>query len=284
MIPALAKEASILAIERTVFPREYEYSDQPSRLWGGQYEWFWGVPDTLRAAAGEHGKRAVPATPRSQDPLHQWTGYWGALQTVLMYRLGWTRPDLGLAWWYETGKPTDDPTLRLISEVWDSDGNLDTFLGWLLLRGSRYPVGTSKPTWVEAPTNVQLLPNHWQRWMREIGTSARVLNQKWFSLDSSQPGDSLHLSSHLGEGGTPDSSAYLAPVAFEHRRAVFVTSAADAWYVDLKNRGDELPVIGVQSWKVDVFVKPIGYLGTYRRSMQTGLWFTGRHRYHAAGN
>lgn len=73
-------------------------------------------------------------------------------------------------------------------------------------------------------------------------------------------------------------------MAAKQRKAVFVTSAADSWYMDLKDRGDKLAVAGVQSWKIDVVVKPIGYLGIYRRSMQTGLWFTGRHHYHAAGN
>jgi hypothetical protein len=35
---------------------------------------------------------------------------------------------------------------------------------------------------------------------------------------------------------------------------------------------------------VDVFVRQIGFVGTYRRSRDTGLWFAGQHRYHAVGN
>lgn len=57
----------------------------------------------------------------------------------------------------------------------------------------------------------------------------------------------------------------------------------DAWYSDLMERGDALPTTGIQSWKVDVFVKPVGFLGTYRKSFDTGLWFTGQHRHHLAG-
>ncbi|ROQ64729.1 hypothetical protein EDF36_0226 [Rathayibacter sp. PhB152] len=271
-------------IERTAFPRQYASPEQPPTLWGGQFEWYWGVPDTLRAVALEHGQRAVPAAPRDGDPHPQLRGYWTALQTLLMYRLGWTRPDLGLAWWYDKGKPTDDPTLRLISEIWDSDGNLDIFLGAALLRRGRYPVGRPKPDWVELPPHVRPLPRRWQQWLREVETPTRGVNKYSFSLDPAHPGDSLHLYGHLGEGGDSDPSAFLVPTSSENRTAVFVTSTADSWYGDLRNRGNKLPVSGVQSWKVEVFVKPIGYLGTYRRSMQTGLWFTGRHLYHAAGN
>lgn len=270
-----------MVLERTVYPRQYGHADQSSISWGGQFEWFWGVPETLRAAATENSRRAIPAAPRHGDPHPQSRGYWAALQILLLRRLGWTRPDLGLAWWYDEGKPTDDPTLKLISDAWDADGNLDIYLGWLLLRRNRFPVGTPNQSWVTSTTSGRPLPQRWQQWLRQLETSAQATEHQWFTLD---PGDSLHLTGHLGEGGEPDLAAYLATVAAEHRKAVFVTSAADTWYVDLKNRGDKLPVAGVQSWKVDVFVKPIGYLGTYRKSMQTGLWFTGRHRYHAAGN
>lgn len=36
--------------------------------------------------------------------------------------------------------------------------------------------------------------------------------------------------------------------------------------------------------RVDVVVAPLGWLGTYRRSSLTGLWFRGRHETHELGN
>lgn len=48
--------------------------------------------------------------------------------------------------------------------------------------------------------------------------------------------------------------------------------------------GATLPSLGTGSWHVDVVVKPMGWLGTFRRSWVTGLWFQGRHLIHAAGN
>jgi hypothetical protein len=37
-------------------------------------------------------------------------------------------------------------------------------------------------------------------------------------------------------------------------------------------------------WTVDVVVEPWGWLGTFRRSPVTGLWYQGRHGVHLAGN
>jgi hypothetical protein len=37
------------------------------------------------------------------------------------------------------------------------------------------------------------------------------------------------------------------------------------------------------SWRVDVVCQPLGWLGTFRRSRRSGLWFTGRHRWHELG-
>jgi len=36
-------------------------------------------------------------------------------------------------------------------------------------------------------------------------------------------------------------------------------------------------------WQVDVFDRQVGYLGRYRQSRETGLWFTGRHSVHMWG-
>jgi hypothetical protein len=37
------------------------------------------------------------------------------------------------------------------------------------------------------------------------------------------------------------------------------------------------------SWHVDLCIRNIGYLGVFRRSLKTGLWFTGPQRYHSTG-
>ncbi|WP_147304956.1 hypothetical protein [Subtercola boreus] len=96
--------------------------------------------------------------------------------------------------------------------------------------------------------------------------------------------DPLHLSGHLGETGSPDVNSRLFRDGISKTSGAFITSTMDAWYTDLSAKATDLKMIGTHSWKVDVFVKPVGFLGTFRRSAQTGLWFAGRHRYHSAGN
>lgn len=41
---------------------------------------------------------------------------------------------------------------------------------------------------------------------------------------------------------------------------------------------------GSHDVRMDVIVRPLGWLGTYRKSRVTGLWFRGRHRWHMLGN
>jgi hypothetical protein len=55
------------------------------------------------------------------------------------------------------------------------------------------------------------------------------------------------------------------------------------WYRALVEAGSTLPQVEQRSWHVDVYARPVGHLGTYRRSRISGLWFSGPHRYHDPG-
>lgn len=56
------------------------------------------------------------------------------------------------------------------------------------------------------------------------------------------------------------------------------------WYSALARLGATLPArFDGRSWRVDVVVRPIGWLGTYRQSRVTSRWFTGQHRWHELG-
>ena len=43
-------------------------------------------------------------------------------------------------------------------------------------------------------------------------------------------------------------------------------------------------VAGPHDIRMDEVVRPLGWLGTYRKSRVTGLWFRGWHRWHMLGN
>jgi len=67
--------------------------------------------------------------------------------------------------------------------------------------------------------------------------------------------------------------------------ALSVAESVTGWYSALAELGNALPPRpGDGNWRVDIHVTPIGYLGEYRRSWMTGLWFAGPHRYHSSGN
>jgi hypothetical protein len=64
------------------------------------------------------------------------------------------------------------------------------------------------------------------------------------------------------------------------RRAVLLLDSMMGWYRALVSETRSLPKPKGHSWRLEVVVKPVGWLGTYRRSAETGLWFTGRHYVH----
>lgn len=264
---------------------EYGNSAESSRaeleaMHGGQLEWFWSVPGLFHALAAPSTGQTVAAAPEAADPPEQSLGYWTALHYLLLYRLGWAKPDQGLRWWYEQGKPVDDPTLALVAAVWGADRRLDQYLAWLLQGQPIFlnPEHLNSADWAsEAPE----MPEKWHRWAAKANRDSA----QGSTLLSFQGGwDPLHLTGHTGQSGTPDPEASLTVVSRSECRAIFLTSTMDAWYFDLAERAKSLPDIGCHSWRVDVVVKPVGFLGTYRKSRDTGLWFVGKHRYHTPGN
>jgi hypothetical protein len=95
--------------------------------------------------------------------------------------------------------------------------------------------------------------------------------------------DMLHLSRHLvAADGASTSRMFIERE--EERKAVVVVEPLVGWYVGLARAGATLPEIGEHSWYVDVICPPVGWLGTYRRSRRTGLWFAGKHSVHELGN
>lgn len=213
----------------------------------------------------------MPAAPAQMgDTLYSRLSYYTALQYLMLYRLGWSSPAQGLMRWYDLGKPTDDYTLALLSEVWDYDETLDYHLSWLLDRQPRFLVARGKVHWPEKPPE---LNRHWDAWLRNA-------QRKYYPLGG---GDPYYLTGHLGEYGESDPEACISVLSKADRTAIFVTGTMNSWYWDLRKKMLTLPAVN-GSWKVDVFVRPVGFLGTYRLSWETQLPYVGRHRYYELGN
>lgn len=252
---------------------------------GGDSQWCFGVPWVFRALASPQSMERLPASPfdsdvpRSVDRLSQACGYWNCLLYLLTYSFGWSRPDRGFKWWMDHGQPVEDPRFQLISEIWGRDGHLDWFAAFLYSQDYRHsslaPMAlgfTAEPVAVDS------------RWIDE---------QKRQQQDEARGGpEGKHLT--VGPGKRDHSSGpimeprvrgQLLRSKSASRRAVFTTTSAWGWYGSLDEAGRKaLKKHPGLDWKVDVVVLPMGWLGTFRRSWTTGLWFSGKHRYHIVGN
>jgi hypothetical protein len=104
--------------------------------------------------------------------------------------------------------------------------------------------------------------------------------------DPTAPGgwDPHHPSSHIDGPLQPVAGkALLVRTSTAERRAVLLLDSMIGSYRALATESRSLPKLSAYSWRIDVLVKPVGWLGTYRKSSESGLWLTGRHSVHIRG-
>ncbi|GAA2175664.1 hypothetical protein GCM10009846_26430 [Agrococcus versicolor] len=234
---------------------------------GGEWHWDWGIPLVYRALQAPYTGSSMPIAPSHQTVDEDAVGYWNALHHVLTYSLGWARHDWGLRWWYDSGKPTNDPRLALVDAIWESDGLLNRYLGW----AHDKPGHTSGVFGSRGDDSDDA-----ERWSGTIVTEREV----------GSGGDSpwgKHLEGHWSGPLDGDPERRLS-LDRDSRRAVLMCESASGWTTALREAGGSLPVHRNSAWRIDVVVKPIGFLGTYRKSWQTGIWFAGGHELHSRGN
>jgi hypothetical protein len=236
----------------------------------------WGdaIPGLFRTLAAPLTFEPMPALSEPPDRHPDALGYWTALLHMLIYSLGWARPDRGLRWWYDTGRPVDDPRLAVLDHVWRRDGYLEDFALWLSNSTWILPLHQLAELTGHADDDVTVEPHP------EWTAAARVREHSMFDGGS----DPYHLSVHTtGPLEQPRGEALLLRSGRTDRQAVLILDSMVGWYRALSEEGAALPELGERSWHVDVVVRPVGWLGTYRRSRATGLWFSGRHRSHTPG-
>lgn len=260
--------------------------DQPTDadIFGGQFEWCFAVPWVFRTLASPRSLERMPAAPTRStgndgtDQLEQSCGYWNCLLYLLTYSFGWSRPDLGFKWWLDNDKPVDDPRFQLISEVWGADGYLDWFAAFLFSEEYKYGTALSRMANSFHSDRVDVD----RRWIDEQKRAEEMA----FPVGPFGKHLSIQADSHSG-GATeePKVKGHMLRSGTSHRRAVFTTDSMWGWYRSLdQTAATFLPDHPKVDWKVDAVVRPVGWLGTYRKSSKTGLWFSGRHRFHSIGN
>lgn len=261
---------------------ELDYRSSNHGWLGEETRWLINVPAMFRALAAPQGTHDFIRAPEPGEE-HPGGGpaYWGSLLYLLVYGFGWSSPAHGIAWWTRAGRPTDDPRFALIEEVWVRDGQFDWFCAWLW---------RTRP-WFDP-----------QSWPRDVGELDHGRSDDWFEevMDVIQRSmvhapyggyggsDPLHLAPHIGSGlesGFTPGDCSLTLDARGGPHGVLLADHLMAWPRCLRDStllADDHP--SGRSWRIDVVVTTVGWLGTYRRSRDTGRWFTGRHRYHRVGN
>ena len=252
-------------------------------LWaalGEQVEWGFAIPWVSRAVASPAGRMPMLQPPRRGDDFMKGAlAYWCSLLHLLIYSFGWARPDRGLRWWYDAGKPTDDLRLQLLSAVWDADGQLDWFAAWLWASSRMLPTELFTKTcgYVEDEVSLKVDKDWVDRQSREAEASG-------IPAPIGGGGDPLHLAAHIsGPLEDPTGQSLLARTDDPEQRAVLLLDSMVGWYKALAVRGATLPELQQRSWYLNVIVKPVGWLGTFRCSRVTGLWFSGKHSLHLRG-
>ena len=250
------------------FQSRNDDDDLITNSFGGDVTWNAHVPWLYRSLASPISTDEMPEAPRRSEDHMVAAAYWTPLLHLLLYSFGWSHPAHGLRWWYDTGKPTDDRRFELIAQVWDRGGQLDWFFAWL----------QSSEWFGTAPTR-DANEMQWIRRQHEIAESSGIANPL---VGGSDP---LHLSLHCDGPTQPSSGASsLLYSSRTERRASLILDSMMGWYTTLANSAADLPRLGTRSWHVDVIVKPVGWLGTYRQSRITDRWFSGPHRLHVIGN
>lgn len=251
----------------------------------------WGrhVAAAWQAAAGLGVPVDPPADPTedyrqegaSNGEVHgDWVAYWAPLVQLTSFGLGWTRTDVGLSRWIDAGRPTEDPVLAVIERWWGA--HLEAYLAgaW----GSLQALGqvlTRRGDGTYLRFDDRPLS---RRPSRSFGTSAGL----W---DGGV--DPMHTQTHAQVAISDDGWDQPVPPGWSqpgppriHRdkaNAVLVLDRYSGWYRHLWTLNDEARTAEGRSLRVDVVIKPIGWLGEYRRSTETGAWFRGRHKWHTLG-
>lgn len=223
-----------------------------------------------------------PAVDRDGHSDHAETiAFWSAPFHLLAFGLGWTRVDRGLERWQKSGFQLTDPVLGTVRR-WLGVDNLQA----LVAHAAAAP----------ALARIGLAAHGLNRSLPEGGTLPdttayrRVREISGAGFDGNL-GDSLHIFDHICPGGGEAPAA--RPVAVTAARP---TSAADptvprvsllfdryaGWYAALSQVAGQKANNG-RRVRADVVVRPVGWLGEYRRHDDTGLWFRGQASVHLWG-
>jgi hypothetical protein len=236
--------------------------------------WLQYLPDLHRALAAPEMANGLPQSFISLDHSKS-CAWWETLRYLFRTQLGWRCLPAGLAWWYEAGQPTfDDPRLEMVMKRWNARRELDYFAAREWASGGNTGGPDEGPEWSIRNYEPSV------GWLRELQIRPHLMDHNPYAGGANP----LHLchSDSLAEQRPTGPSTGFYDLAT--RKATLVVSGFDSWQQELRAYGTGLPSLSDRSWMIEVFDRKVGFLGRFRQSRVTGLWFQGKHGLHIAGN
>ncbi|MGF9660523.1 hypothetical protein AAIH25_01485 [Arthrobacter crystallopoietes] len=227
-----------------------------------------------------HGERPIyptlPAAGKISGPTA--VPYWHGLFLLTYAALAWCRPEVGLARWISQGMNDEEPVLKVLKRSWGLDAMA------LAFENNRNEL----EDYFFPEVRAEFRPAATRHISADVFKESIVMRQPHWGAVFMGGWDPMHSMAHLREHmwWPTDNAPVLLSTAIESsQEAHLLLDRFEGWYESLMVHGERLQRLSnAQSWKVHVTVKPLGYLGRFRQSSVTGLWFQSRHRTHMLGN
>lgn len=283
-------------VELRVNEKPYWTSNKPDGTWTeSTRNADFGYVEVLRAVNNPDCSWAVPSDPQDTTVLPSYIRYWFCLAAVLVGHLGWRQAAVGLARWINQGMLDDGAVLTQVRHLWGSyAASLMTETGRNILEIMTDQVLGSNESSKNQITSFEASVSPEKLQLQHAIDTKLAADAKW-AAPIVGGWDPLHLTTHVVSVLGPalcSSEMDLDKVSILHDepnstnvRATLVLENGTPWYAALKRAGDRLPQRpDGRSWRVDVVSKDFGYIGEFRKSRVTGLWFSGKHSSHMLGN
>jgi hypothetical protein len=224
-----------------------------------------------------------PAEPTEPNEPFDAVAYWESACYLMMALLGWTNPAKGLLWWYNHKQDTyDDIRLALLKDIWNQNNELDLLAAWFWSVGHKWTdyfhlMARHADRGLCRPVQVSPDSAWWEDFHRKFPADESH-KQSPYSCYGSNP---LHLLMFSEQWEDPVYNCKPEKISAKIPRAILTLPNAKGWYPSLSSSCKELGLLG---YDIDVLSKDIGWLGSFRLSPVTGLWYQGRHHIHLEGN
>ncbi len=269
--------------------QDYGQEDFTAARWlGGETRWLANTPLMYQAlVAPMAGREFIRAPQPDEDFLDSNRfAYWGSLLHLLTMNFGWRYPALGMRWWVDKGRPAEDDRFALISQTWVADGQFDAFLAYIWqIPSIPWPEFSLGPGYPDVYSSGARLPDSEpladREWIRETVTKFEGLTVSGLHLEQGHIHDWLVSS----DSNASESECVLTLDVSGEPRGALIAENLSGWYRFLhQSEILQAPHPSGRSWRIDVVVKNVGYIGRYRLSRETGRWFAGPHMLHVVGN